>query len=541
MLSLKISGKNVDLPDDFSFTMNLKSPIFGDIGSYSYPFRIPVTPRNASIMGFGHRVESTTDRYLERQASFEWNGLSLFSGKSLLKTMNSKSYEGSIFDGSGDLNYQIKNNYLHQYDYGEMSWSLEHQAMTWINSCIDKVYPERPCAFPAILNDSYFETPQTELAMRFINYNDPYGDSRIWYLSPLGHRTPIIPMLYFRYVLEKLFAGMGYVLDDEFFSIYPDFNKLVLYNSVSCNNEVGGLFPYFVTHLYFNAHVPRVKLSDFFTGIENMFNVRFFVNQVTKTIRIVPLTLTLTSSDYADFSSNVISISSEIEDKVNGYKLKMELDSDDGAFETQNAIEDDFLQSLAGSVVAVSDLPPWPIAISLERRYVIQTNTYYRMINKVWVADSGSADKLRTQYLFKDPTVDISTILSTLMMGGATTFCNCLNKQINYASVTPRLFFIRLLQSPEELIGENFANAFGSLYYNGATGLFEKQFRKWLSWRVDTKLVKINRQMSFPELKAFDFEKKIMIGGIKYLVKSVQVTLKKDRIMPALLECYTCP
>jgi hypothetical protein len=46
--------------------------------------------------------------------------------------------------------------------------------------------------------------------------------------------------------------------------------------------------------------------------------------------------------------------------------------------------------------------------------------------------------------------------------------------------------------------------------------------------------------MEFRELKNFDFSKKYMIGGVKYLVKSIQVVLKKDRIMPATLECYVC-
>jgi hypothetical protein len=42
------------------------------------------------------------------------------------------------------------------------------------------------------------------------------------------------------------------------------------------------------------------------------------------------------------------------------------------------------------------------------------------------------------------------------------------------------------------------------------------------------------------ELKNFDFSRKYMMNGNKYLVKSIQVVLKKDRIMPAILECYTC-
>ena len=57
---------------------------------------------------------------------------------------------------------------------------------------------------------------------------------------------------------------------------------------------------------------------------------------------------------------------------------------------------------------------------------------------------------------------------------------------------------------------------------------------------MSTKLIKIGRQFTFQELKDFDFEKKIMARGVKYLVKNIQVTIKKDRITPALMECYPC-
>ena len=537
MLSLKLANQFVDLPDDFSFTMNLKSPMFGDIGSYSYPFRIPATPRNAMIMNFGHRVESTGDPYQDRQGAFFWNGLSLFSGTSKMKILNIKSYEGSIFDGSGDFNYQIKNNWLQQYNFGEQVFASEAEAMTWINACRTQVYPARPCAFPEVYNDLYFEGGQTEPEMLSYNFYHRV-DNNIHQLSTASQRTPIVPMLYFRYVLEKLFAGMGYIMDDSFFTANPNFNKLVIYNSVTCNNDLNGFFPTYIQHIYYNYHVPRVKLSDFFTGIENFFNVRFFVNQVTRTIRIVPVKTILAATGYLDYSSNIISISTEIEEKIKGFKLKMDLDGDDGAYDAQNDYEDQFLQSFKGSVDVLSELPPWPNADPLEIRYVVDLGKYYKMLNKQWVEMDVSTAGLCTQYLYGDFSTDLATKFSTLIMGGSSNHCNCKNQQLNFTEITPRIFYA--------LYGYFGANAYvtGSntgLFYNGGAGLFEQYFRTWLTWQMNTKLVKITRLMSFQELKDFDFEKKIMIQGIKYLVKSLQVTIKKDRIMPALLECYPCP
>lgn len=542
MLRLKIAGQYVDLPNDFSFTMNMKSPIFNEVGSYSYPYRIPASPRNTIILDFSHRVEGTADPYKDRPSVFEWKGLTLFSGTSRLKSMSSKGYEGAVLDGSGDFNYQIKNNWLQQYNFGEQVFASEAEAMTWINACRDKVYPERPCAFPEIYNDNYFEDGESAPEMLSYNFYSRLNNN-INQLSQTGLRTPIVPMLYFRYVLEKLFEGMGYTMDDSFFSTYPSFNKLVMYNSVSCNNIEEGLFPYWITHLYYNYHVPRIKLSEFFTGIENFFNVRFIPNQTTRTIRIVPLKNVLENGVYTDFSKNVISVSTEVEDQIKGFKLKMELDGDDSAFDRQNEFEEQFVQSFKGAVDRLTELPPWPNADPLEIRYVIETGKYYKMLNKSWIQLDSGTFNLYTIYLYGDFSQDLTTKFSTLIMGGPTpSTCWCQNKQINYTEIAPRIFFTQYGYFGDQLYlrGYNYDADFGSLFYKGDTGLFEKHFLPWLSWKMSTKMVKIQRQMTFHELVSFDFEKKIMVRGIKMLVKSLQVTIKKDRIMPATLECYTC-
>ena len=79
-----------------------------------------------------------------------------------------------------------------------------------------------------------------------------------------------------------------------------------------------------------------------------------------------------------------------------------------------------------------------------------------------------------------------------------------------------------------------------SLLYPGEAGLLNKYFKSYFDFKLSTKLIKIVKLMTFSDLKDFDFSKKYMINGTKYLVKSIQVVLKKDRIMPATLECYVC-
>ena len=543
MLALKISDKFVDLPNDFAFTMNLKSPIFGDVGNYSYPFRIPATPRNATILGFPHRVENTGDHFQDFPGSFEWNGITLFCGTAKLKAMNGKSYEGSIFDGSGDFYYQLKNRNLQQVDMGSKDFASEADGLFYLCQSSLNSYPAFPLACPHIVNNDYFDPPTDNEELKKYNFNYSTSPALNYFLlNTLNtyERTIIVPMLYLRHVLEKLAQGLGYTLDDQMFSSHADFNRLVLYNSVSCNNGINDPLPrepegYSPQHLIFNYHVPRLKINDFLKGLENYFGLALFVDSTTKTVRIIPLKNIVLNPEYVEFSRNIISVSVEKEETSAGYLLSMSLDEDDAFMANQIGYEQDLISRFAGSVKTIADLPQWPIGEILSVYYVENINEYYEMSSgKVWQLSSMAS--LFTKFLFRDGSEKIDSGFSTIWL-----ISQVGNKMTNYRKVTPRLMFTYNYTDPvtNRMYCQSSTDNF-SLLYPGQTGLFNMHWKDFLNFRVGTKLVKIQKQMDFREIHDFDFSKKYMIGGTKYLVKSLQVTIKKDRIMPALLECYVC-
>ncbi len=544
MLALKIDNKFVDLPNDFSITMNLKSPIFGEIGSYSYPFLIPTTPRNAIIFNFGHRVESTTNPYLERQGEFFWNGLSLFSGTVKLKVLNSKTYEGTIFEGEGDFYYLRKTLSLQDVDFGHLYFSWEVFRRDYINGCANTTFPDRNIAFPRILDETYFEEgPITDQEFRYFNY---YENGLV--CKPYNPQFPIdegviVPMLYLRFVLTKIFEYLNYSFVDSFFSNDVSFNSLVLYNSVDCNAHINGYFEYSDNYIWYNYHLPRMSLGDFFLGLETFFNIRLFVNNKTKTVRIISLNDIITSSTYSDIVKNVISISSEIEDKIQGYKLEMQLDSDDSCMDNITTIDETHLGYIKSPVQTFTKLPPWPNSTNLEIRYVIDVKLFYRMTSGSWVLFDINNITTYSKFLYKSIDGEVLTTKVSTLSDILTSEVEVGNKRDSWRDITCRLFFVKAtfdLGQFYAMEGQSYT-ATTSLFYNGANGLFNKQFKAFCDFRMNTKLVKITAQLGFTELNEFDFSKKYMILGTKYLVKNLQVTLKKDRIMPALLECYPCP
>ena len=545
MLSLKIADKEVDLPNDFSCTMNLKSQIFGEVGSYSYPFKLPNTPRNAGLMGFRHRVENTGDVYQTDQGAFLWKGINLFQGSVKLKTLNSKAFEGAIFESEGDFYYSRKNLSLQDVDFGEIDLVYLGARTTWINDCIGKVYPERPIAFPQVRNETYFDVMPTDPELLNFNYYSNGLLLNVIYWPP--DPSVIVPMLYLRYVLDKIFEKLGYVFDDSFFSSDPDYNSLVLYNSVNCNeNDESGYFHYPLYKILYNYHVPRMTINDFFYGLESFFNIRFFVNNRNKTVKLISLDSIIKSIDYCNSINKIISVSTEPEDPIFGYKFEMDLDSDDGTQESIATTDEVKISYIKTPVNSVNDLPVWPAATELDIRYVIETDSFYRMTSGTWILFDMNDFITHTKYQYKSIigesiSTKVSPVLERVFAPGE--WVEAGNKQINWKEITPRLFFVTPYYENGTfymIAGTSYTDG-TSLCYNGNTGLFNKQFKSFIDFRMSTKLVKIIAQLDYNVIKDFDFSRKYMINGINYLVKSIQVTLKKDRIMPALLECYPCP
>ena len=538
MLSLKIDGQPVDLPNDFSVTMNLKSPAFNEVGSYSYPFKIPYSPRNAFIFNFRNRVQNQTDPYITYNGVFSWNGITLFNGTVKMKLFNNFTFEGSIYEGNGDFNYQRKNATLQDVDYGVLEFSSESTRLGYMNSCIDKYYPDCNICFPQILNKSYFDELPENTGLHYCNiYINSFLQS---VFSGGSERTILVPMLYLRYVLKKIFLYIGYSVDDRFFSSGPEFNKLSIFNLVDCNNGDHGFFPYDVTKIFLNYHLPRLSLNEFFSGLETMFNIRFFVNTFKREVVVVSLDSIIKSTDYFDFSKNISLIETEISDQITGYNLSMTMDTDDELYEIRKEYDESVIDRLKENVKSVSDLNPWPSDNIMDMRYVLDADRYYILwSNKQWIPWVSDLT-LYFNYRYRSNQQSIETKFSTLLNNNASDDAVVGNKREDWENVTGKLFFNDYVSSSPVRMRALPLTTNNSLYYGGTNGLFNKYFKTWFDFRMSTKLVKITKLMTFKEILDLDFSKKYYINGVMYLISSIRVTIKRDRIMPAVIECYPC-
>jgi len=537
MLSIEVNSIPLELPRDFSITLNLKSPMFNDIGDYSFPFRIPSTITNKSILGWKHRMENLRDQYEFFDGTLSYNGLVVFSGKIRIKEANLQYYEGALYVQKGSFNYLVKEVYLNELDLGSKTFNNEGEALMFYDSVRFKSYPEADFNMPECLNFDYFDpqSPDAELNC----YNRPVNN-RLNLVTTMGSRTLLVPMFYLRYVINKVCSLMGYSVKDEFFSVGNDLPTLVIYNSFSVNELY-----WTINELYYQVHMPHVKVGKFFTDLQKFFNCTFLVDDILKSVRIVGNKDRLRSQDYIEFSKNVISVSNQIPDKVEGIRLSMTADNGDKVYQDLADAESDFIDHVKPSVETFADLPPRPITALFDLRYVVTEDKWYRFgasgANS-WEEVSPS-EFLYINYYYGKPLENSKTEIGICMVCPDGDFRGRVgNLGSDYANIVPKLAFASL-RSGLGYYGVScfpYADNLRIIWY-GSNGLFNTFHKGWLDWSYkERKSVLISKQIDHIELKSLDFGSKYMIGGIKYLLSDIQVTFTMDTIKPAAIKAYSC-
>ena len=543
MLSILIGDQPLDLNDDFSVSLNLKSPIFNDVGDYSFPFKVPSTARNVSILGWKNRIASTRSIYEIFEGSIRWNGMVLYTGQIKIKTAGEKTFEGTLYINKGNFNFEVKDILLNRVDLGMMNFESDQQAVDYFNWSLTHFYPEVDFSMPEISNPTFYDPPATNPELMAHNYIFPDGWLRK-YTTDGQCRTILTPFLYLKFVLNKLAEIFGYRLQDEFFTSSIELSRLVVYNSVSLSEVLFGL-----QKLYYCRLVPNVKVSEFITGLEKWFNCSFHVDTRQRVIRIVDNKEVLLRSDIVEFSKNILSLTQEIPEQITGFRFLLGPDAGDMAYQAQLDAEKGITEMIKGAVQHFSDIPPYPYTWLGDIYYIVDTNTWWQLAVNPYTfliewQQLPSGPMLTDKFFYKwgDEKNKFETIFSSLPDKYISV--NCGNLGADYQKITPRLFWVGMAGgwgTPVRLRG--FANNSNfSLRYPGPNGLFNLYWKDWVNWIMETrKSVKIEKQMDFIELKNLDFTKRYRINGINYLISEISVTLNKASIKSAQLKCFTAP
>ncbi len=546
MLSLLINDKHIDLSNDISITLKFTSPIFNQIGDYTYPFKLPATSNNISILGYKHRVENANNPYEVFSAILLWKGITILKGTLRVLSAQSDFYEATLFMDKGDFVYRRKSMTLQDIDFGSYTWQYESQRLDYFNNCRNINYPLRDFALPMILDMQYYEELPDDPMLYYLNY---YHWDNLQILFQGTYRAIFVPMLYLRCVLDRIFKKLEYVFEDQFFSMDSEYNALALFNSVDANSDVTGPFNYPTNMIVYNYHVPRMTMNEFLSGLESFFNIRFFVNNITRVVKLISVDKIVKSIESIDFSSNVNSIYTLIGEPVKGFHLKMNMETADAIWPQYQSNQALIIDAIKDAVETFSELPVWPSSPCYEIRYVRSEGIYYIMgSNYAWTQCflNENTSALKAEFVHHESDVVLETKFSTLAAENTSPFRAVIGTaQSEWNGISPKLLFVKFYPNTggnyddECVYASNFSTSH-SLFYNGPNGLYSKHFKAYFEFMMQAKSVKIIKQMNLLELNEIDFSKKYSINGNNYLLSEIQATITNAGIKPATIKAFAC-
>lgn len=265
MIEIKIKGEAIDLPEGFSIEIEETNPVFNERGSQTVPATVPVTRRNARLLGAPQRIDAADDPNLPQPATELTEGGIIRSG--VLNVTEADRKEGITFnigfDNSTVYAAWEKKKLPELSGLPEVFSGLTPEGTALrLNNVYhgeeSSAYPfEKDMAiFPVAVSREEYSSSEASGKKTYWEILNIQGDGP-WPFSPPATVKRIIngeptdvkvppgygttPFLRVWRVLELVFSDMGLTLKSNPFYTNPDLRRLVVLNNTAdaiCRGKV---------------------------------------------------------------------------------------------------------------------------------------------------------------------------------------------------------------------------------------------------------------------------------------------------------------
>jgi hypothetical protein len=435
----------------------------------------------------------------------------------------------------------------------------------YMNSKATQAYPAVTHTFFPILNpdgsDVFFW--ETTPYVNFFAFGGRFFDE--------GQRAYFCqPQLYLFFILERLFAFMGYAADFSAFDDiqYSEYKQLVVYNNNSMEGFLNSVIenrqrgtP--ISSIDLSRHVPDMTLGEFLNAIRVFLGLQIDFSLASRKAIITPLRELVTRVSAAteeDWTALCEPQAANSENEAQGFTLRFEPDESDKFVEEKVKSLDGML--LAAPVQVVADLPAFP-QNPTEVRLVRAENVYYKAVL------DEETDTYSWEY-FSEPLQDfvqgdgqqsVSTVAMPLTMFrgleenyGREWLVPAVKQPLSLTGLgkSRQLFGLRLvfyrglhkdsLNNVYPLASSDVYNWQGqkiadkSLRWDGQEGLYRNLYVDWLQFLGGTRLSKRKVRLEAAHLSRLSFGQAVRVDGVRYLIYRVRVTLPINKL--AEVELY---
>lgn len=268
MIQLYISDKPVVVPEDVSFTFLLENPYFTKNSNSSLNIELPLKgcPVNQRIFGPLHRLWSEKRRVVLPATLID--GVSVYlRGSAIINEITDRYVKVQLVSGNSEFNFLTNDNYyIDDLDLGTAEYPDYDVYLEWLSGV-----EEKKRFFGVIESSDYVWAP--------VKYDDKIFNSVVWGFSdeqfhPNPYKNIKCVQPYLISVIRKIVEYFGYTFDSSY--LYNSFLKNVYICSAAQTMKIAYCLPHWT-------------VSDFFDEIEKFFQVVTIVDEINKTLSLVPL------------------------------------------------------------------------------------------------------------------------------------------------------------------------------------------------------------------------------------------------------------
>ena len=272
---MELFANNIKVPFSDKISLKFFNPLFNDIGSHSFPVsfssKLPVVNK-----AFGFPVNKETPGASYISARIKDSIIDLIGSWQVTET-NKSTIEAYYKGSNGDFYSMIKDNLLTGIDFGGIKYPAGVGAdvgtvLAHMTTKMNPVYPtDEWAAFLAYMPNT---CDGSDEEVNPVSHDEGTGIPRFTNVGILNSTV----YLFVGTVIDYIFAEYGYRIEKNIFREDADLKQLVIFNTF--NRCASDAFDY-------SKLVPRITIKDFLKAIRNRFNIGFFINEQSRSVKIL--------------------------------------------------------------------------------------------------------------------------------------------------------------------------------------------------------------------------------------------------------------
>ncbi len=298
-MKLVTENGQLDLPQDFTLTMERTNPLLSDQGDASIPTTLPSSTRNLAVLGHRERIDRA-EKYSNKIEAILQVGPVRKRGQLVMDTVHRREgIDASLAIDNSDLYSKSKKKTLKEI-FAEKSTTFE--ILERVTDYMQDIYEGQAendyVIFPVAVAPYEVDAGHGNKTKIYQYNNEVDANQELVWQARYVHEGDvdqmsvpdcygIAPFLKLSRLVELLFELLGYEVTSNCLAEWPFQRMVIVHNCSDCFCN-----PTFT--LYYKDLVPSCTLSDFLTWLNNKFHVQPVVDSETRHVKIVAMEKMLT-------------------------------------------------------------------------------------------------------------------------------------------------------------------------------------------------------------------------------------------------------